>query len=445
MSNVTDRYEVSGYRFINGEKNPTCRDIKPFTKEGGNVGNSVSFTAIATVDDDFYSEIKKGDLLYFKANSQVGVNANGRSIVDEERGSCEDVAEVFAYYYLDELRKSHPKKFLIEPAEYVFAELEREYFGSIARKQTGGLLDIYKLYGCVSRNILLDKAVIVHGSELLSKLFDGDNVYASKNNTLYNYYSAYNAIGEDKNNIIHPGLPRLDVQQMLFKYFYSDTDEHCNNKGCQKIELKDGRVLYLPIKLLDNGGGMKMQSTNCQEFYKKQAELIKKSGQIDDYQDGIRTQFQVQYEFTAGKESFKNQYIRDSYDDLSYEEQLIALISQNKILYEDFKIFYEGVDLTIPFKRLRKHTSTYFMPELETVIPAAFIYKQKQISKAIAKLLNLEFEEDTFNSDRSYYLNQLSNMVLEDELTVHIASDEEIEKFNEKYGIADLNNQPALN
>ena len=74
-------------------KVPRYVDIKPFLS----VGASKFYTAIAKFDGK--NGVKAGDLIYFKANSERGVNAN-TARTDEARGSCEDVAEVFGFYLL---------------------------------------------------------------------------------------------------------------------------------------------------------------------------------------------------------------------------------------------------------------------------------------------------------------------------------------------------------
>lgn len=441
MSNVKFRYALEEKVFRDGNRVNRNTHIKPYTSEEGNVGNSKAYTAIAVYPDAkfFDDKVAPNQTIYFKANSQVGINANGRCVVDEERGSCEDVAEVLAYYLLDCLRSAYPGEIVIEPTPYFFAEFENEYFAAILKKQTDGLIDgVYStLYGCVSPDILEDGAKILHGAEVLSGIGRpiDEHKLMSRNNTIYNYAKALGSI-KSKKIVVSPDIPRQLASTMFFSYFYCDTDKHCQNITFQSIPHNYGKQIIKLTKILDNGGGMLMQSTNCKKFYEEQKELIQQEGEIKEYQNGVRNPFYVYYDLSIGSEIFADPEIQKVYKDLSYEEQLVLLISQNRILFDDFRKFYEGLDFNQALSRLMQSTGRTFLPELCDVLPHVFDYKRMCISRAIASMLGEEFNEELFHENPSYYLDRLDGMVLEDALTVHIASNEEIEHFNEQNGLA---------
>ena len=431
--NVRERYDLGGYYWSRGERKINCNNIREFLKKNGNVGNSVIFKA-NVLNCEFLrpEEAHKGDLIYFKANSQVGVNANGRNIMDEARGSCEDVAEVLAYYILDEMIKKYGDRMLIEPTPYFFAEYESEYFGEIVHKQTGGLLDIYRLYGCASSNIIPKGGDIVHGADVLQGLFSKEYAFLSRNNTIYNYAVGLEQYAQKHGLVLDPSIPRRLCNLMFWDYFYCNSDRHCQNINFQTVPMSDGRKMLQLSKILDNGGGLLMQNTNCEEFLRLQEKYIQQDGEIKEVQEGLSTQFNVQYDLSSGKELFADEKVREQFDGLEYEEQLVFTIASNRTLFNDFKMFYEGVDLNEPLKRLKSRTSTYFLPELDTVLPEAFKYKKMRISKVISKVLQIPFDEELFKNDPNHYVNLLDKVVPNNELTIQILSDEEIQKFNEQ-------------
>ena len=435
MSKVRFRFDVGASRMLNGESKPFCTDIREYTKKQGNVGNSLMYKAtIKNTDFVEEDEAHLGDTIYFKANSQIGVHANGR-VIDESCGSCEDVAEVLAYYILDNFKKKFGDKFMIDPTPYFFADFTSVYFGSIVSHQTGGLLDDYRLYGCASTDILAKFGDIVHGSDVLRCLFDDGVALQSSNNTIYNYSVGLKkfAATQGSNTVVDPSIPRRLFSLMFWDYFYCNSDRHCNNITFQSVPIKYNKRIIVCTKVLDNGGGLAMQSKDCNYLYNKVNDRIGIDGRIMEYQDGLRSEFNLTYDLFAGKEIFVDKQIAAEFDKLEYEEQLVCVIANNRTLFNDFKIFYEGIDMEDPFNRLRDKTSRDFLPNFENVVSHVFTFKKRKISEAIAKMLGEQFDEAQFNANQNVYMDKLEALVYENELKIHIASDEEIKEFNEKY------------
>ena len=56
--------------------------------------------------------------------------------------------------------------------------------------------------------------------------------------------------------------------------------------------------------------------------------------------------------------------------------------------------------------------------------------KKLMLSQIMAEVLGEEFDEQTFNENQTHYLDKFEQLVKEDELALHIATNEEVKAFN---------------
>ena len=234
--------------------------------------------------------------------------------------------------------------------------------------------------------------------------------------------------------MIDPVCTRYLTNLMFWDYFYCNADRHCKNITFQLIPLGDGKFWFCPTSVLDNGGGLALQSINCEKMYKEQMASITENGKMVEYIGGLKNSFDVPLDFYIGKDAFKNQDLAKNYDEMSYEEQLVILLSQNKILFNDFKNMYTALDVDYAFGRMRSETryNKDFLVDFDVVANAVVTYKKEKFSKAIANVLGVEFDEKLFSENPLSYLNMLENIVLEDELNLFIASDEQRFEFESR-------------
>ena len=304
--------------------------------------NSVGFSQIfvCTSKVEGRNGIKPGDTVYFKANNKRGVNHLGRT--DESMGSCEDLGEVFGYYLIRNYVQKLGDKAVIEPTVYDFAEYSDEKFWRSIAEQTMGMVKSDRLYGCVTKHCLDEGAEIMHGHLILGQLFDKKECFRSGNNTLANYQLgleklASSVMADGQEMILDPMSIRYLSNVMFWDYFYSNSDRHCKNITFQTINLGDGKVLLKPTPVLDNGGGLALQSPNCLNTYQRQIQSITENGKMVEKVDGLKNTFDCTLDFYVGAGSFKDPEICARYEELEYVEQLAVLLSQNKILFNDFK------------------------------------------------------------------------------------------------------------
>jgi len=400
------------------------------------VGFSIIYTAIANFD--MKNEIKKGDKVFFKANNVRGVGPMGRTV--ESMGSCEDVAEVFCYHLIKNMNEQLGQSAILIPTPYNFAEYENEMFRQIIKQQTLHLVDSSRLYGCVSPDVIAKNGIIIHGDELLKLLYNRADAMKSNNNNLFNYERALEMYVEKAKEsqqqvLVHPISSRYNANLMFLDYFDANSDRHCKNINYQSIFLGNGTSIVVPLAVLDNGGALALQSRNCELLFKEQSEILDQKGRfestkgIDDYNP-----FDGQFDFNIGKDCFLNSEMAESYDKLSYVEKLVMLISQNKILFNDFKNMYQTLDYK--GAALSMYTQNKFplnyLTDFERVVEAVLIFKKSQISKVMAAIMGENFSQEIFDQDMNYYLNKFEALVVDNALDLHIASDEEIKAFEEQ-------------
>lgn len=423
---------------VNGErKNTRCfSDAKRYNS----VGNSIIFTATANMD--IGKIIKKGDLVYFKANNSRGVNNLGRT--EESFGSCEDVAEVFSYNLLKNLSENLGEDCVLTGTPYGFSEYSNDDFWKMIAKETNGLVESSRLYGCVSPNIIDKNGIIVHGDSLLNLLYPTKEVYSSAKNTIYSYSLAAEEFTKksqefNQETVVSPNISRFLANTMFFDYFIANSDRHCKNVNLQQIKIYDGTYVLAPLPVLDNGGAFCLQGINCDSLYKEASLKLNNNGKFEK-SDGAKNynSFDCQYDFSAGSEIFKNQKIANLYPSMSYEEQLVMLISQNKTLYNDFKKMYSGLDFKKSYETMvqdSKYPRDY-LPEFDKVTSAVFELKKREVSKVMAKILGKEFSEEEFDKNQDLYIDEFEKIVQEDELTIHISNSKEEKEFEQMIKLA---------
>ncbi len=414
---------------------PRFTGIKKFQS----VGFSLMYTAKSNVDGR--NGIKKGDLVYFKANNKRGVNGMGRT--DESRGSCEDVAEVLAYYTLTDMAEKLGEGFILRATPYDFAEYSHDEFWKIIASQTSGFVESSRLYGCVSKNIIGEHSEIMHGHLILGLCLPKQDVMKTTRNTIFNYQKGLEefcriSAKSGVEAFIHPICARYDANIMFWDYFFSNSDRHCKNIIRQKTLLSDGSIIIEPLPLLDNGGGLILQYPNCAKVYFHEFQKLQERGRIEDGDNHLDNPFHITYDFNVGKEMFIDSEIAEQFDSLSYIEQMVVFISQNKTLYQDFKNMYQNIDLSSAYAKMISETrfNPYFIEGFIEVAEASVKYKKECISKVMAKFLGEEFNQELFDADLNYYLNRFEQIVKEDEITVHIATNDEIMLYEE--GISKL-------
>ncbi len=423
--NEQDRVNLPNGDYI---KTPRFTNITRFKS----VGFSPIFVCKSKVDGR--NGIVAGDTVYFKANNKRGVNKYNRT--EESLGSCEDVAEVFGYYLLSGYKNKLGDKAILMPTVYDFAEYSNDEFWKFIAEQTDKVVESSRLYGCVSKNCLADDETIVQGHLILSELCGPKQCSRSSNNTLSNYEKSFVIMAENlaKNGqelVIDPICTRYLANVIYWDYLYSNSDRHCRNITFKTRPLGNGKLVITPTSILDNGGGLALQSPNCEKTYTQQLQSIKDNGKVVETIGGVRTSFDPQLDFFVGKDSFKNPEIAGEYDNMSYELQLVMMMSQNRILYEDFKNIANAIDVPAAFQRMCKETRfrADFLPEFETIATEVVKYKRKKISRVMAIMLGEEFDEAAFNADQSLYINKFESLVLDNELSLFIANDSQIKEF----------------
>ena len=398
--------------------------------------NSVGFSQIfvCTSKVEGRNGIKPGDTVYFKANNKRGVNHLGRT--DESMGSCEDLGEVFGYYLIRNYVQKLGDKAVIEPTVYDFAEYSDEKFWRSIAEQTMGMVKSDRLYGCVTKHCLDEGAEIMHGHLILGQLFDKKECFRSGNNTLANYQLgleklASSVMADGQEMILDPMSIRYLSNVMFWDYFYSNSDRHCKNITFQTINLGDGKVLLKPTPILDNGGGLALQSPNCLNTYQRQIQSITENGKMVEKVDGLKNTFDCTLDFYVGAGSFKDPEIAARYEELEYVEQLAVLLSQNKILFNDFRNMYAALDAGKAYEDMKKETKYYdtFIPGFATVADANIRYKREKISKVFASMMNVEFNEELFAQNPMAYIDMFEPLVAENNLNLFIASDEQSKQF----------------
>lgn len=398
--------------------------------------NSVGFSQIfvCTSKVDGRNGIKPGDTVYFKANNKRGVNQLGRT--DESMGSCEDLGEVFGYYLIKGYTESLGDRAVIMPTVYDFAEYSDEKFWRLINEQTMGMVKSDRLYGCVTKHCLDEDAEILHGHMILGELFDKKECFKSGNNTLANYQLglesiAGKAMGDGQEVILDPMCMRYISNVMFWDYFYSNSDRHCKNITFQTIPLGNGKILLKPTPIIDNGGGLALQSPNCLKTYQRQVESIAENGKMVEYVDGIKNSFDCTLDFYVGAGSFKDAEISSRFEELSYVEQLAVLLSQNKILFNDFRNMYSVLDAQKAYETMKRETKYHdtFLPGFDKVAAENINYKREKISRVFASMLNVEFDETVFAQNPMAYIDMFEPMVAENNLNLFIASDEQAKQF----------------
>lgn len=388
--------------------------------------------------------IQPGDLVYFKANNERGVNSLGRT--EESMGSCEDVAEVLCHYLIRNMSSALGDKAVLKTTPYDFAELHDHDFWEIVAKKTARIVQSDRLYGCISKNCVAENGEIIHGNALLAQIFPGKEVSKSSNNTIANYEQATALFQQQASRagqqvVIDPICSRYNANTIFLDYFTSNNDRHYKNVNYQKVSLPDGRFVLEPLAILDNGGAFSMQSQNCQKLYEEQSAKLERfdSNKLSPAKPLPFNPFPAQMDFSAGKDLYKDSQIQEMYDKNSgflppvYEVVLLA--SQNAVLYQDLKNMYQLIDPQQALADMKTDLKfpSRFLPGLDTVIPAAINFKRMEISQTMAQIMGVEFNPDVFNQNQNAYIDQFESFVKEDELTCHIATDEEIQAFNTEF------------
>ncbi len=435
MNNIY-REELSGYKIAFNENNertkvPRYFEIRPFDSD------SVSIFYTARSNFKRKDGIDVGDLVYFKANTMLGYKY---SKISESSGSCEDIAEVLGHFLIKNLNNDIGNDAVLKTTPYNFTCLENPAFSSFIDRGTNHMVSSSSMHGCISKNAVDQMAHIVHGHELLRLILPKSDIFRSSENTIVNYNKALDAYKQQHEEVgykvyIDPICNRYLANTMFFDYFIANSDRHCKNVNFQKYEFKNKTIAIRPLPIIDNGAGFAMQSPDTEELYKKQYEYLVNDGKIEHQQDGVRNPFEIQYDLSAGSEIFSNPELTTLTSNLSYEQQMLMLISQNKILFNDFRNIYSNINLSKAYKSIYEDSCfnlNNFIKNITTVLDAALFYKKERISLAIAEILGVEFDEKAFKENPLKYVDMLGEIVKDNELTVKIANKDEISKFNDK-------------
>ena len=178
-----------------------------------------------------------------------------------------------------------------------------------------------------------------------------------------------------------------------------------------------------------------MQANNCYDFYLRISDELKiNDGKFENLP------FTSNLSLIVGEKCFKNEDIKNSYKYLTDAEMIVALISQNKILFNDFKNMFNNLDVSASLKKMCLknglqlkgfNSENSFLPDIENIITATMNFKKKEISKVMANILKVDFDEEKYEKNDNIYIDIFERFVEEDELMVHIASNNEIEKFRD--------------
>ena len=424
--NENNRQSLGGGEWIS---TPRFVNIKRFKS----VGFSPIFIGTSKIDGR--NGIKAGDTIYFKANNKRGINSLGRT--DESMGSCEDLGEVFGYYMLRGYAEKLGGDAVLVPTVYDFSEYSNDDFWKIIADQTARLVESSRFYGCVTKHCLDEGADIMHGHLILGQFLDKNNAFRSGNNSLINYEKGLAILaekmkGDGQELVIDPMCTRYLANVMFWDYFYSNSDRHCKNITFQTVPLGDGKVLFKPTPVLDNGGGLALQSPNCLKTYTEQIQSINENGKMVEFIGGIKNSFDCTLDFFIGKESFVDEAAQRGYDDLKYVEQLALMLSQNKVLFNDFKNMYSALDTDEAFAKMKTETRfrADFLPGFDMVAKETVRYKREKISRVFANMMNVEFDEQAFAENQTKYIDMFEPLVAENNLNLFIATDEQRKAFN---------------
>ncbi len=423
--------------------------------------NSIGFSIIfvCRANSDGRNGIKKGDIVYFKVNNDRGINSFGRKF--ESLGSCEDVAEVMAFYLIKNLNEKLGENSILKITPHDFAEgyILQECMRNTTQNYGFSDLEDPIMYGCISKDAVSKSGQIVHGYLLLQYA----GITEKSNSSIYlnnvsNYEKAVDGFAkslkkEGKNILVDPGCSRYNANTIFFDYFFVDGDRHNKNICYELVNKGDGNYIFQPLALLDNGGGLAMQSSNCTKLYQEVSNIINKYGRVDSKDDKLHNPFDVSYSFSFGKNCFLDENICNIFDNLSYTDQLALVLSKNKILFDDFNFMYKNLDFTQALANMSNlglsvnlkdnGDSDYdFLPNLKKVVNEALKFKKRQISESMSKLLNIEYQDSLFDENENYYIDEFAKIVEENGLSIHIASNAELQKHKEK--IANYS-QKALN
>lgn len=399
-------------------------------------GNSSITYLGKTIDSPRQKNLKPSTQYYFKANHTRGIDISGAT--DEARGSCEDVAEVLSYFTLKAFRDKTSTP-VLSCAPYDFAEMISKEFRQLIFKDTKGLVQSDRLYGCITQSALEPGDHIIHGNQLLSRKFEGDNVYRSSNHTLANYSQTIKQFKEQFNQtnsskiITSPACERELANILFFDYFSYNTDRHCKNINFRVTQSQNNQPVFLPMQLIDNGAAFSLQSINC---YKRYEEL---SAQLNKEPKGkfSTCPFERSNDFFVGKECFTKEEDIQNYDNLSNSQQLVLLMANSRILFNDFKNLFLNLDFKEGFNQMYYNTNydKKFLPNLQEIACAGMEFRKQEISESMAQYLNIEFNQELYDENPTYYLDCLEQHMqqnnVENNTTLHIASDEEIKVFNE--------------
>lgn len=439
------------------DETPRFTDIKRTIT----VGASMFYTAIAKADGRY--GVKAGDLVYFKKNPTRGVNPNNAR-TDEARGSCEDIGEVLTHFTVKAMNEKIGDDVVFEVTPYDFAEYEDDIFWSAIAKETAALVKSRRIYGCMSPNCIDPNGEIIHGNTLIRCLMPNVKSIRSDDNTLYNYQMASIAYAEQAKEkgqevLIHPKNSRADFVELMVDFMGGNGDRHCKNRTKQIIKLPDGRAVLVNTSGLDNGGALGLQSINCYNLFMTQYQKLLKDGKLLPYEKHgefvDRSPFNQYFDFTIGSECFKDKRIANAYEHLSYEEQIVALVSQNKVLFNDFKNVYQHFDYDAGAILMKKHVKFSYLtsdeikrlenlgrpvdhingsqlPGMHLVAAAQLKMKREMLSKAMANVMGIAFDEELFKQNQMYYVDMFEPYVKENELTIHVASNAEIKAFDKQ-------------
>ena len=368
----------------------------------------------------------------------MGINQLGR--IDESMGSCEDVAEVLGFYALRNLSKTLGDKSILGTTPYQFAEYSDNSFYDIIATKTNFQVDSSTLYGCLSKNCVEKNADMIFGDSLLGLVVPSKNVLSSSANTIFNYNRAFgelqlqaSAIGQDVT--IHPVCSRYLANLTFWDYFYANADRHCRNVIFQKVAINDRKYLIKPVNVIDNGGGLDLQFGNCKKRFEYHMKRIEQTGYVEAFRSSSDYQFCRIYELQAGKESFTDQETRDNFRSLKAHEKIVSLISNSQTLYQDFANMYKSLDFAKAISDMRTELGykPNFLPFLSEVSMALLNYKRHEISEVMAKTMGEDFDEETFDKSPNYYIDKFQSYIKDENLNLHIATDEEIKEFDENF------------
>jgi len=482
MSNLENRFLVT--------KDGDFAEVRRYLE-----ANNASITYKCKTIFDPYQKLEPNSSYFFKVNTTRG-SKNGAT--SESHGTCEDVAEVFSYYLIKNLSQkiANPQ---IDCAWYDFAE----FFGRNNREEiyanTEGLIESNRQYGCLSKDVLKNNEQIVRGNMLLSQILNPSKLSNLQNNTLYNYHLAIkkfedNCADNKTDMSIAPNLLRYISNEMFMDYFLINSDRHSGNITFKdKFDFDTQKHHLMPTKIIDNGASFLMLSYNCFNTYSEISTIISNCKEVatdTDAQSIQKNMYQNALNYKnylslysqqdmkqisnlnptestpslkVGEECFADNKQRVKYAfyekashksaekiyDVGFGARQIALlISQNKILCEDFKNIYQNLDPQTAYRDMLKNTvyDNHFLPGFNDVVSTLIILKKAEISEAIADQINIPFNQKTFVEDPNYYVEKLSQNLeenhIENNLTIHISSDEEQKMYYDK--IEEFENQTSF-